>query len=88
MSKAKTNAPCPKCMHFKKQGWVFNKKVSAMIIGAFSFVVAFGISSTARSIFEENVGLLDRSKYWAIYTVIAFIIAVLVINALWRYVEE
>lgn len=67
------------------QGWFFNQKVAALIIGALSFVVAFGINSTACAAFKEHVGELDRTEAWLIYTVIAFVLAILVINLLWKF---
>lgn len=66
-------------------GIILNQKVATLIIGALSFVVAFGINSTAQAAFKEHVSELDRTEAWLIYTVIVLVVTIIVINILWRY---
>lgn len=66
-------------------GWFLNQKVATLIITAFGFVVAFGINSTAQAAFREHVSELDKTEAWLIYTIIALIVAIIIINLLWRY---
>lgn len=68
-----------------QEGWIFNRRVAALIVGALAFVVAFGINSTAQAYFREHVDELDRSEAWLIYTLFFLIIAIITINILWRY---
>lgn len=68
-----------------KEGWFFNRRVAALIVGALAFVVAFGINSTAQAYFKEYVNELDRAEAWLIYTSIFIVLAIVVINLLWRY---
>lgn len=72
----------------ENEGWFLNKRVAALMVGALAFVVAFGINSTAQAFFNEHVSPLNRSETWLVYTIVALIVAILVINLLYKYLNN
>lgn len=67
------------------RGFIFNKRVAALIVGALAFIVAFAVNSLVQAAFKEHVAELDKTEAWLMYTLAAVIIAIIIINLLYKY---